>query len=110
LDTYIEYSGTGLLAVLGEELPESTDASPAATPDGGVTYDAAYEIVAREYPARFGVEWLEPWGFNNTFGIIVTREFSEENGITKISDLEGIASDMLFVADHEFAVRPDGLP
>lgn len=113
LDTYIEYSGTGLLAVLGEELPEGaaeSSASPAASPASGVTYDPAYEIVAARYPDEFDVEWLEPWGFNNTFGIIVTREYSEQNGVTKISDLADTAGDMLFVADHEFAVRPDGLP
>jgi glycine betaine/choline ABC-type transport system substrate-binding protein len=113
LDTYVEYSGTGLLAVLDEQLPESeqsNEASPTASPAAGVPYDPAYEIVAREYPERFGVEWLEPWGFNNTFGIIVTRQYSEDNGVTSISDLADTAGDMLFAADAEFAVRPDGLP
>jgi glycine betaine/choline ABC-type transport system substrate-binding protein len=113
LDTYVEYTGTGLIAVLGQDLPESpetSDASPAATPEGGVVHDPAYEIVASEYPEQFGVEWLEPWGFNNTFGIIVTRQYSEENNVTKISDLADTAGDMRFVADAEFAVRPDGLP
>lgn len=108
LDTYIEYSGTGLLAVLGEELPDNA-ATPAATPNAGGTYDPAYEIVAREYPEKFNVKWLEPWGFNNTFALIVTREFSEENNVTKISDLTDLASGMSFAASPEFTVRPDGL-
>lgn len=109
LDTYIEYSGTGLLAILGEELPKDTT-TPAASPASGVIHDPAYEIVAREYPEQFGIEWLQPWGFNNTYGIIVTREYSEENDVTKISDLADTASDMLFVSEPEFTVRPDGLP
>jgi len=108
LDTYVEYSGTGPLAVLGEELPD-TSAAPATTPNAGGTYDPAYEIVAREYPEKFNVKWLEPWGFNNTFALIVTRKFSEENGVTKISDLTDLASDMSFAASPEFTVRPDGL-
>jgi glycine betaine/choline ABC-type transport system substrate-binding protein len=110
LDTYVEYTGTGLIAVLGQDLPEASEASPSASPESGVVYDAAYEIVAREYPKQFGVEWLEPWGFNNTFAIIVTRQFADETGITKISELADAAGDMTFAADHEFAVRPDGLP
>jgi len=109
LDTYVEYSGTGLIAVLGEELPGDA-ATPSATPDSGTMYDPAYEIVAKEYPEQFNVRWLEPWGFNNTFAIIVTREFSEENDVTKVSDLADMAGDMTFAADAEFAVRPDGLP
>lgn len=112
LDTYVEYSGTGLLAVLGQELPEGSPTpttSPAASPTSGAGYDPAYEIVAREYPEKFGVEWLEPLGFNNTFGIIVTRAYSEENGVTKISDLSDTAGDMVFGSDPEFAARPDGL-
>lgn len=109
LDTYVEYSGTGLIAVLGEELPDSS-ATPAATPMSGEIHDPAYEIVAREYPERFNVKWLKPWGFNNTFAIIVTQEFSKENNVTRISDLSDMAGDMTFAADAEFAVRPDGLP
>lgn len=107
LDTYVEYSGTGLIAVLGEELPEAA-ATPEATPAAS-TYDPAYQIVAERYPEEFNVKWLEPWGFNNTFAIIVSREFAEESGVTKISDLADMAGDMTFAADHEFAVRPDGL-
>lgn len=115
LDTYVEYTGTGLLAVLGMELPESDGANatpsttPGATPADGVVSGPAYEIVAREYPERFGVEWLKPWGFNNTFALIVTREYSEENGVTKISDLADTASDMTFASEPEFSVRPDGM-
>lgn len=106
LDTYVEYTGTGLIAVLDEELPDT----PAATPAASDLHDPAYDIVAKAYPDKFNIKWLEPWGFNNTFAIIVTREFSEEHGVTKISDLAGMASDMSFAADAEFAVRPDGLP
>lgn len=108
LDTYIEYSGTGLIAILDEELPDASS-TPEATPANGGTYDPAYEIVAREYPERFDLKWLEPWGFNNTFAIITSREFSEENNITNISDLTEIAGDLKFASEPEFTVRPDGM-
>ena len=109
LDVYVEYSGTGLIAILGQELPaDSSDTG--ATPAASTGTDPAYGIVAKEYPEQFGVQWLEPWGFNNTFAIITTQAFAEEHGLTKISDLEPLAGDVTFGADPEFAVRPDGLP
>lgn len=109
LDTYVEYSGTGLIAVLGEDLPERDESGDGATPAADDAYDPAYRIVAERYPEEFNIRWLEPWGFENTFAIIVTRDFAEETGITKISDLADMAGDMTFGADPEFAVRPDGL-
>src|SRR5699024_4702610 len=101
IDTYVEYSGTGLIAVLGEELPDRS-ATPAPTPNVDDVYDPAYEIVSREYPEQFDIKWLEPWGFNSTFAILVTQEFSDEHNVTKISDLTDLASDMAFAADPEF--------
>lgn len=110
LDVYVEYTGTGLIAVLGQELPESSStpaATAAATP--ATLTDPAYDIVAEQYPEQFGVEWLEPWGFNNTFAIIVREDYASEQGVETISDLQPLAGDITFAADPEFAVRPDGL-
>lgn len=111
IDTYVEYTGTGLLAILGMELPER-NASPeaGATPESGVGKDPVYDIVAREYSERFGIEWLEPWGFNNTYVMAVRAETAEELGLETISDLEGHAGDMIVGGTQEFLVRPDGLP
>lgn len=117
LDVYVEYTGTGLIAILGQELPASeatpeADASPeaGATPESMVINDPAYDIVAEAYPDQFGIEWLEPLGFNNTFAIIVRQETADEYGLETISDLEPLAGDLILGSDPEFAVRPDGLP
>lgn len=109
LDVYVEYTGTGLIAILEQELPEA-EASPGATAEAGAIVDPAYAIVAEAYPREFGVEWLKPWGFNNTFAIVVRQNYGTEHQISKISDLEPIAGDMTLGSDPEFAVRPDGLP
>ena len=88
VDVYAEYTGTGLLAILGQELPEvdadaaADSATPAASPLAGQGYD----IVASEYPEQFGLAWLEPWGFNNTYVMAVRGETAEELGLTTISD------------------------
>lgn len=115
IDTYVEYTGTGLLAILGQELPEveSTDdsgATPSATPATNPLADKVYEIVASEYPEQFGVEWLQPWGFNNTYALAMRREQVEELGISTISDLVEHAPDLIFGAPQETMVREDGLP
>ncbi len=112
IDIYVEYTGTGLLAILGEDLPEGAgSASPVAgaTP-AAAGQDAVYKIVSTEYPKQFGLEWLQPWGFNNTYALAVTQETADEYGLEKVSDLEDVAGDLTFGATQEFLVRPDGLP
>ena len=111
IDLYVEYTGTGLLAILGMELPEmDRDAEASASPAAGAGKDPVYDIVAEAYPEQFGLEWLEPWGFNNTYVMAVRRETADELGITTISDLEGHAGDMIVGGTQEFLIRPDGLP
>jgi len=108
IDIYVEYTGTGLLAILGQELPEVDAAG--ATPAADSGQDQVYEIVSSEYEAQFGLEWLEPWGFNNTYALAVTQETAEEYDLRTISDLEAVAGEMTFGATQEFLVREDGLP
>ncbi len=117
IDTYVEYTGTGLLVILGEELPDSEEGSD-ASPESGATPEAGedgiaqtvYDIVAEEYPEQFQVEWLEPWGFNNTYALAMRRDRAEELGLTKVSDLEGVAGDLTIGATQEAVVREDGIP
>lgn len=114
IDIYVEYTGTGLVAILGMDLPESDEAAAGATPadgaDASAGQDQVYEIVSSEYSEQFDLEWLEPWGFNNTYALAVTQETAEEYDLQTVSDLEGVAGDMTFGATQEFLVREDGLP
>ena len=110
IDTYIEYTGTGLLAILNLTLADAATpkAGPAATPMAGV--DPVYETVKREYKDQFNLVWLDPLGFNNTYTLALTQEKAQELGVTKISDLVGKANDLTFGGTQEFLTRPDGLP
>ncbi|MBA2276674.1 MAG: hypothetical protein H0W06_02820 [Chloroflexia bacterium] len=118
IDTYVEYTGTGLLAILNMQIPATPMAgatpdmaSPsAATPAASGGTDAVYEIVSQEYQSQFGIQWLDPLGFNNTYTLAMRQEQAQELGITKISDLVGVAGDLRFGATQEFLTRPDGLP
>lgn len=113
IDTYVEYTGTGLLAILGQELPEreeATDAEASATPGTGGLADTVYDIVAEAYPEEFEVEWLEPWGFNNTYALAMRRDQAEELGVTSISELVEHSGDLTIGAPQETLVREDGIP
>lgn len=96
VDVYIEYTGTGLITILKEPLQE----------DPGKVYDT----VQRLYKERFKATWLKPWGFNNTYTLVIRKEDADRLRATKTSDLTRAASSMVFGATQEFVVRPDGLP
>jgi glycine betaine/choline ABC-type transport system substrate-binding protein len=113
VDTYVEYTGTGLLAILGMDLPTGTPvAGTSATPaaGGGPGVDAVYDIVKNEYAEQFDIVWLNPLGFNNTYTLALTEERAAELGVETISDLIPISGELTIGATQEFLARPDGLP
>ena len=79
LDLYLEYTGTGLQVILAapqEVVQEiNTDA------------DAVYEYVKKEFKRQYGIDWLKPIGFNNTYAVMMRAETMEKYGLQKISDL-----------------------
>jgi len=96
IDLYPEYTGTGLLVVLGHEL--ITDP------------DEVFRIVSEEYEELFDIIWLNQSSVNNSQGLMVSKRVSEEFGITTISDLQHHAENLRFVSQGEFDLREDGLP
>jgi osmoprotectant transport system permease protein len=96
VDVYPEYTGTGLLAVLGER--------PAPDPRG------VYDRVSREFRRRWGARWLPPLGFENTYAIAVRRETAARFGLATLSDLARVARKLRAGLTPDFIGRPDGLP
>jgi osmoprotectant transport system permease protein len=96
IDVYPEYTGTGLLAILHQR--------PA--PDPG----AAYAQVTREFARRFGVRWLPPLGFENTYAIAVRRETAARLRLTTLSDLARVGPTLRAGLTPDFIGRADGLP
>lgn len=114
LDTYAEYTGSGLIVVLGKEMPtadDGTESESIATPaiDGGGRAQRVYDIVSEAYLEDLQIEWLEPFGFNNAWAMAMRREHAEELGLTKVSDLAPIAGDLTIGSDAEGMVREDGV-
>lgn len=96
IDVYPEYTGTGLLAILHER--------PSADPR------AAYAQVAREFRERFGIRWLPPLGFQNTYAIAVRRATAERLGLRTLSDLARAGPKLRAGLTPDFIGRADGLP
>lgn len=95
IDLYPEYTGTGWAIHLGNE-ERVTDPL------------RAYVHVDREFRRRWELEWLEPFGFGNSYGLAMPRARAEELGITRISDLRGHAAELRAGFSHEFLDRADG--
>lgn len=97
VDLYVEYTGTGWSVVLGES---GKIADPLQ----------AFLEVQERYRARHDVEWLMPFGLNNTYALALTRERSEALGVRRISDLIGRGAQLAAGFSFEFTRREDGWP
>ncbi|MBU0986714.1 MAG: ABC transporter permease subunit [Proteobacteria bacterium] len=96
IDLYAEYTGTGLTAILKH--PVITDP------------EKALRHVTKAYHEQFGLQWLKPFGFNNTYAITVRAADAEKYGWDTVSDLQTSAQGLRAGFTAEFAERPDGYP
>lgn len=96
IDIYPEYTGTGWMFVLEEELINDPD--------------ELYKEVKAGYKEEFNIVWSELYGFNDTYGMAMKREKAEEMGIKTYSDLAAASSKLVFGAEHDFFEREDGFP
>lgn len=100
IDVYPEYTGTGLLVVLGDSLTESLRRNPRAV----------YGRVAEESNRRWQVRWLPPLGFQNSYAIAVRRETADRLSLHTLTDLAREAPQLKAGFTADFIGRADGLP
>jgi osmoprotectant transport system permease protein len=98
VDVYPEYTGTGLLAVLGEPSRPGQSARE------------VFDYVSREFLRRFDVRWLPPLGFENTYAIAVRRGTADSLNLRTLSDLARESQRLRGGFTPDFIGRPDGLP
>jgi len=94
IDLYPEYTGTALTAIL--------EAEPVKEPA------EALRQVRLEYQQRFEAEWAPPFGFEDTYAILVRGDEPEE--LTTISALAERAGEYRIGFNFEFMERGDGWP
>ena len=80
IDLYPEYTGTGLLVILkaDERLRNEMGQDP----------DKVLSYVQREFKNRYDLEWLSPFGFNNTYALMMRTEDVKKLGTQSISMLK----------------------
>lgn len=95
-DIYVEYSGTGLMNILGEDLVNDPD--------------EAHQIVKDQFKSEYNLEYLQPFGFNNTYAVAVPTELANKYGLKTTSDIAKVSNELVFGTEQEFLDRPDGMP
>ena len=96
IDIYPEYTGTAYGAILGQDKiigPQET-----------------YDYVKKNCEEKYGVTWLKPFGWNNTYVLSIREETQKKYNLKTISDLVKFAPKMIMGCDKEFQNRADGLP
>jgi osmoprotectant transport system substrate-binding protein len=96
IDLYPEYTGTGLLTVLKENVLSDRQ--------------AVFDKVSEEYKKQFDLVWLDPSPMNNTQALAMTQEGSSKFGVKTISEMAAKASELTLIGPPEFESREDGLP
>ncbi|MVM28653.1 ABC transporter permease subunit [Spirosoma sp. HMF4905] len=80
LDLYPEYTGAGLLVLL-KPSPRLID-SLKADPKG------LYQYVNSEFNQKYGLSWLKPLVFNNTYALMMRESHAQALGIRTTSELK----------------------
>lgn len=91
-DFYPEYTGTAWNAVLKED---------------SLYDESMFDELQKGYDAM-DMTWMGMVGFNNTYGIAVTKEIAEKYNLKTYSDLAAVSNELTFGAEYDFFEREDG--
>lgn len=94
IDIYPEYTGTAYLTILNEK----------------PTHDDIFEKVKSQYEEKFGLTWLQPFGFTNKPTLAIIKDLADSHNIDTLSDLQPYAKDLVVSSTPESLKRPDQLP
>lgn len=94
IDIYPEYTGTGWLFVLKENI--------IANPED------LYNSVKKKYESEYGITWLDLYGFNDTFALVVKKSLAEKYKLETYDDLAKVSDKLIFGAEYDFFEREDG--
>ena len=92
-DLYPEYTGTSWEAVLKKE---------------GSYDESKFDELQKEYKEKYNLEYVNLYGFNNTYGLAVNKDIAEKYNLKTYSDLAKISNNLIFGAEYDFFEREDG--
>jgi osmoprotectant transport system permease protein len=93
IDVYPEYTGTGLVAILHDTASRQN----------------VFRHVSRRFMELYGIRWLPPLGFENTYAIAVRRETAARYRLATLTDLARASPQLVGGFTADFIGRPDGL-
>lgn len=96
IDMYVEYTGTGYLAVLKHKFKPSQ------------TAQKVYQITKKDYEKKYNLTWTAPLGFQNTYAITVRQSTAKKYHLKKSSDITKYSNQLVFGAPATFYGRSDG--
>jgi len=94
LDMYVEYTGTALVNIMGQPVVNDPD--------------RAYDIVSDYFNKNYGITWLKPLGFNNTYTLAVRQDTADKYNLETFSDLAEASKQLTLGCTIEFSNREDG--
>jgi len=94
IDTYVEYTGTALTAILKDPIEQNPQ--------------AVFEKVQQQYQQRFHLTVLPSLGFNNTFAIVIRGQDARRLNLRTISQAAKYTPKWIAGFGYEFVGRPDG--
>ena len=92
-DIYPEYTGTSWEAILKHRDPYQDD---------------KFSILEDAYKKQYGLEWANLYGFNNTYGLAVSKEIAQQYQLKTFTDLAKVSHQLIFGAEYDFFEREDG--
>lgn len=92
-DLYPEYTGTSWEAVLKKE---------------GSYDESKFDKLQKEYKEKYNLEYVNLYGFNNTYGLAVNKDIAEKYNLKTYSDLAKVSNNLIFGAEYDFFEREDG--
>ncbi|RXM77745.1 ABC transporter permease [Clostridium tetani] len=95
IDIYPEYTGVGLMYVL--KLPHDSDT------------DRVYNTVKKGFKDEMNLEFLKPFGYNNTYAVAVRKDTAQEYDLKKVSDIANVSNNLKSGFTVSFVDRQDGL-
>ena len=94
IDMYPEYTGMSLVGIMKR--------APISDPT------LAFKTVSDYYAKNYGITWLKPYGFNDTYTLSVRQDTARQYNLETISDLAKVGDKLNLGATLEFCNRADG--
>lgn len=94
-DLYPEYTSSGYIMVLKHD-------------SDGISDEDMWKQLQKEYKDKYDMSWIDQYGFNNTYALIIREEAAKKYNLTKTSQLADVSDQLVFGGNSDYIERKDG--